>query len=149
MTAGAFCNRKVIVTGADTPIYEAAGLMREHHVGCLVVVEAGDVGDEPIGLVTDRDIVVEVIAQNINPDTLQTGDIMAADPICVHEDESLWNTIKRMSAHGIRRLPVIDNAGALVGLLAVDDLLDLLSVELSQLTTLFLREQKREMETRS
>lgn len=148
MTAGAYCNRDVVTTGPETPVYDAAKLMREYHVGCLIVVEERNGENVPIGLVTDRDLVVEVLAQDVNPASVTVSDVMSADPVMVYEDDSLWDTIKKMNAHGIRRLPVITINDVLAGLLTIDDLLDLLSTELSQLTTVFIREQEREEESR-
>jgi len=94
------------------------------------------------------DLVVEILAQRIDPSTVAVADFMSSEPLTAHEDDSLWQTIRRMSAHGVRRMPVVDARGSLVGLLSVDDILDLLSAELSQLTTLAIREQTREKEVR-
>ncbi len=148
MTAGAYCNRDTVVARPETSIHEAAKLMREHHVGCLVVVDDRHISNVPVGLVTDRDMVVELLAQGVDPASVTVSDIMSVDPVTVDEDESLWDAIRKMSARGIRRLPVVDKNKALAGLLAVDDVLDLLSVELSQLTNLFILEQKREKQSR-
>ena len=148
MTVGAFCNRDVVVAESETSVNDAAKLMREFHVGCLIVVQKSDTGNAVLGLVTDRDIVVEVLAQSVDPASLTIGDIMTQDPITAHEDDSLWDTVKKMNIHGIRRLPVVYSNGMLAGLLTTDDLLELLSVELSQLANLFVNEQRREKELR-
>jgi CBS domain-containing protein len=148
MSAGVFCNRDVVFVAPEATVEEAADLMRSYHVGCLVVVRNEGECRQPVGMITDRDLVVEILAQRIDPSTVAVADFMSSEPLTAHEDDSLWQTIRRMSAHGVRRMPVVDARGSLVGLLSVDDILDLLSAELSQLTTLAIREQTREKEVR-
>lgn len=148
MSAGVFCNRDVVFVAPEATVEEAAGLMRRFHVGCLVVTREEGECRRPVGIITDRDLVVEILAQRIDPATVAVADFMSGELLTVHEDDSLWQTIRRMSAHGVRRMPVVDERGSLVGLLSVDDILDLLSAELSQLTTLSIREQTREKEAR-
>ena len=90
MTAGEYCNREVVITGQDVSVTEAAMLKKQHHVGDLVVVEKQGEKTLPIGIITDRDIVIEVIAQKANPDSLMIKDIMSTGLITVEEKEALW-----------------------------------------------------------
>lgn len=144
MTVGKICNRDVIVTRATDSIEDVAKLMREYHIGDVVVVEERDGRLFPVGIVTDRDLVVEVIAEEVAPDAVSVGDIMSYELVTAHEVDSLWDTVQRMRINAVRRLPVVDGNGALVGILTLDDLLELLSGELMDLA----RVANRQRDTR-
>lgn len=133
MTVGRICNRDVVVTRAEDSIHAVAQLMREYHVGDVVVVEDREGARTPVGIVTDRDVVTEVIAAGVAPDALSVGDIMSFELITAYEEDSLWDTLQRMRVNAVRRVPVIDEQGALVGILTLDDLLELLAGELVDL----------------
>jgi len=149
MTVGEICNREVVVVGPEAAIQEAARLMREHHVGCLVVVEEREGRTVPVGMLTDRDLVVELLALDLDPDTVCVGDVMSPGPVVAYEEDRLWDTLRRMRIEGVRRLPVVDREGALQGILALDDLLELLAGELAELARVVLRERRREELVRS
>ncbi len=149
MTVGEICNREVVVIGREASVQEAARLMREHHVGCLVVVEEREGRTVPVGLVTDRDLVVELLALDLDPDAVAVGDLMSADPVLAYEEDRLWDTLRRMRIEGVRRVPVVDRSGALQGILTLDDLLELLAGELAELARVVLRERRREELLRS
>ncbi len=118
--------------------------MREYHVGDLIVVESID-APLPVGVVTDRDLVVEVLAETVDPTAVTAGDIMSSDLVVARESESLWDTLKRMRARGVRRVPVVDDRnGRLVGILSADDVMDLLAEEFSALARIPFRERERE-----
>jgi CBS domain-containing protein len=149
MKAGELCNRDVVTATRETSILDAARLMRDHHVGSLVVVEARGDNVEPVGIVTDRDIVLEVIAEGVALDAVTTGDIMTFALLKVAEDESVFDTAQRMRARGVRRVPVVTALGALAGIIALDDILQLLSEELSLLSRLTRRETEQEQKKRT
>lgn len=144
MTVSTICNRDVIVVNKDASILEAARLMREFHVGDLVVIEEKAGKRIPVGIVTDRDIVLEVIAEEVDMSDVDVGDIMSEDLVTVEEKDDLMDTIKLMRAKGVRRVPVIDGANALVGILAVDDLIELFAEQIGDLSKIIVREQVRE-----
>jgi CBS domain-containing protein len=144
MTTGQVCNREVVFIHKQASIPEAARLMREYHVGDLVVIKEKTGKRVPVGIVTDRDIVLEVIAEGVGMDDINVGDIMSDNLVTARESASLLETIKVMRAKGIRRLPVVNDDNELVGILSVDDLIDLFSEQIVDLTRLISREQDRE-----
>jgi predicted transcriptional regulator len=125
-----------------------AQLMREYHVGSIVVADQPDGKRMPAGIVTDRDIAVAVVALGLKPEVIQVGDIMNQELVAVREDAGVAETVELMRMKGLRRLPVTDSAGALVGIVAADDVLSLLAEEMAALASMVTREHKREVETR-
>jgi CBS domain-containing protein len=123
MKTGDICTRKVVVARRSTALVDVAVLMRKNHVGSVVIVEEGD-GKLPVGIVTDRDLVVEVIAAGLDAHTVTAGEVMSASLAVVRrDDDALW-ALKIMRDRGIRRLPVVDEAGAMVGIVSLDDLME-------------------------
>jgi CBS domain-containing protein len=149
MNAGELCNRDVVTATRETTILDAARLMRDHHVGCLVVIETRDDRVEPVGMLTDRDIVVEIIAEAVAVDQVTVGDVMTYAVLKVPEDESVFDTAQRMRARGVRRVPIVSSTCSLVGILAFDDILEMLSEELSILARLVSREAEQEDKKRA
>ena len=144
MAVGEICNREVVVAERALSVVDAAQLMRKHHVGDLVVVEEKAGRRHPVGIVTDRDIVVEVVAAGVNPDALKVGDIMGPEVATVREGEGLFEALRHMRDKGVRRMPVVDREGGLVGILTLDDLLSLLAEEMTELAKLVSRERQHE-----
>ncbi len=149
MAVGEICNREVVIAEKTLSVVEAARLMRTHHVGDLVVVEEKEGRKHPVGIVTDRDVVVEVVAAGVNPDALTVGDIMGPDLATVRETEGLFGALRYMRDKGVRRMPVVDHEGGLIGILTLDDLLSLLAEELTELAKLVSHEQQRESSSRT
>lgn len=148
MSIGDICVRDVVYTGRDTTVQAAAKMMRHYHVGSLVVVDYFDGKRVPVGIVTDRDIVVEVTAIDLDSKVITVGDIMAAELITASESQGILETIEVMRFKGVRRLPVVDSENRLVGIVAIDDMLGSLAEELSDLTRIVSREHAREMQSR-
>lgn len=148
MSVGELCNREVIVIGADESPREAARLMRNYHVGDLVVVREDPDGRRPIGIVTDRDITLELTAEDVETEKVTVGDIMSRDLLVIEEDEDLLDASRRMANRGVRRAPVVDRQQRLVGLLAVDDILEILAEQIGDLSRLVRREQQQEQRLR-
>jgi CBS domain-containing protein len=148
MAIGFYCNREVVITGPETTVYEAAQLMRTHHVGTLIVAEKGEDITRPIGIVTDRDLVLGVMAPGLKPELILVSDIMAEKLHTVREEESLVETIRIMRGHGIRRIPVVDRQGTLQGIVSLDDLVVLLAEEMDELAKLIANQKAREISSR-
>jgi CBS domain-containing protein len=149
MTAGEYCNREVIITEQDASVTEAAMLMKRHHVGNLVVVEKQGEKTIPIGIITDRDIVVGVIAQKANPDSSIIKDIMNTGLITVEEKESLLSALELMQNQGVRRIIVVDGQRSLQGILSADDAIELITEAMNNLTKLVKQEVTREEKEQS
>lgn len=144
MTTGEFCTREVVIAEKDASILEVAQLMRTYHVGDVIIVERRNEEAVPVGIVTDRDIVVEVVAQEVDLNTVRAADIMSYEPLSVGEDEGIWDVLLQMSERGVRRVPVVNGAGCLEGILSVDDMIELLAEELSLLARIAGSCQSRE-----
>lgn len=148
MPISEFCNREVVFATRKTSIPEAAQLMRQYHVGDLVVVDEAEGRRVPVGIVTDRDIVIEIIAKSLDLEEFTVGDIMGPQLVSVQADEGVFETIRLMRTKGIRRIPVINREGGLEGIVSADDILDLLAEEMAELAKVAPREQVREAKTR-
>jgi len=145
---GEICNREVVFAKPSESVLSAALLMREHHVGSLVVIEESAGRRVPAGILTDRDIAVGVVALGLDPEATLVGAVMSPEVVVVREDAGVADTVALMRQKGLRRLPVVDRAGGLVGLVAADDLLELLAEEMGGLAAIVAREQRRETEQR-
>ena len=148
MPIGEICTREVIVARRDITIEQAAELMRVNHVGDLLIVEDFNGDQVPVGILTDRDIAVAVVAMKLDPASLSAGDVMTQDPATATEDQSVLETIQQMRAAGVRRLPVVTGRGALVGIVSTDDVIQLLAEEITELAKLIVHEQRKEVQTR-
>ena len=146
MKIGRVCNREVTVAYEDERVDEIAKRMREHHVGSVMVLARG--GRVPVGVLTDRDIVVEVIATGLDCHTVTAGEIMSRDPVTVREDDDVVDALRIMRTHGVRRLPVLAGAGTLAGIVAIDDLLELVAGQVDDLVKAIGREQTHEAQVR-
>lgn len=141
---GEICTRDPVVAKLEVTIAAAARLMRRHHVGSVVVVTDSGGMSIPLGVVTDRDIVVEVTATDLDPNTITVGDIMRREIITVRAEEGVLEAMQIMRSNGVRRLPVVNAEGKLLGVVAFDDLLDLVTEQLILLNKIVPREQARE-----
>lgn len=147
-TAGDLCTRQVVVAPPSLSVDEAARLMRERHVGCLVVVEQGDGGRLPVGVLTDRDIVLAVVAKDADAKTLRVGDVMTATVASVRESDTLYDVLSTMRSRGVRRVPVTGAHGVLAGILTLDDVLNALAGQLQALGMVVGREVRQELNVR-
>lgn len=144
MAIGEVCNREVVVIDKGASIREAVQCMRDEHVGDVIVTEGEGLNRVPVGILTDRDVVIEVLAEDVAADNLCVADIMSYELLVAREDDDILDTIKAMRAKGVRRVPVVNPAGRLAGIISVDDLIELISEQLSDLVTLFQRSLRHE-----
>ncbi len=148
MNVGELCNREVACSYRESNLVEAARLMRERHVGSLVVVADRLSQRVPIGMITDRDIVVAVVAKALDPNALTVGDVMTAGALVVQEHDSIEDTLRIMRDKGVRRLPVVTDTGALAGIVTVEDILELVAQEMDGFVRTFHGERAREVTVR-
>ncbi|HET9577997.1 MAG TPA: CBS domain-containing protein [Usitatibacter sp.] len=148
MTIGEICTREVVYVGSNESAGDAARLMREHHVGSLVVLEPPEAGGKPVGVITDRDLAVGIVALSLDAERTPVEAVMRPGVTCIREDEGLGRAVTLMKSVGVRRLPVIDAKGALVGIVTADDLLELVAEEISGLAGMVGREFRRERDER-
>jgi CBS domain-containing protein len=144
MAIGEICSREVVCAKRDATVKTAARLMREYHVGSIVVVDEPEDKRIPSGIVTDRDITVAVVALGLDPEVIQIGDIMGTALVSVKEDCGIAEVVELMQLKAVRRLVVTDSDGYLVGIVASDDVVSLLAEEMSALAAMVGSERKRE-----
>jgi CBS domain-containing protein len=142
------CVLDVFCCSRETRITEAARMMREHHCGDLIVVD--DPADErvPVGILTDRDIVVEVLGRDLDPSKTTVADVMVRTLAIARDSEDTAVAIDRMRTHGVRRVPIVDHAGSLVGIFTLDDAFRLHAERAAELTDVASRGQTHERRTR-
>ena len=142
------CTHDVVQIAADASLAEAADTMRRRHVGALVVTEQPNGERVPVGMLTDRDIVLAVVAPGIAPEQLTAADVMTHPLATCREDEELFDAIQTMRERGVRRLPVLDAKGGLAGMVAADDIFSALGTHMRDLGQVLGHEQARETNLR-
>ena len=136
------CTKNVVSVSADDSIFEAAERMREQHVGDVLVVK--DNKERCVGILTDRDITIEIVANRIDPETLTVRDVMSDEVLMIDEEEDILEALEMMSRAGVRRLPVMNEARCLSGIISVDDIIGTLAECLLEVSTLAHRQRHRE-----
>jgi len=144
----AMCKFPVQIAARDTTIVAAAQMMREGHAGALIVVDKVAKAPKPIGIVTDRDIVVAIVALDLDPNIFVLDDLVNRPLVVGKGDQSIREGLALMNAKGIRRLPVVNKAGALIGIVALDDLIAEIARDLKQVADVIDREITKELELR-
>jgi CBS domain-containing protein len=144
MNAGSVCKRGVVTVTPTDDLIAAAHVMREKHVGYLIV----SAGERVIGVLTDRDIVVAVLAREVDARVLKVGDVMTRDPLLIEEEQSIEAVLCHMREAGVRRVPVVDRSGALTGVLSIDDVLERIAEDLLNIAGSIRNEQRMERAVR-
>ncbi|MBM2829802.1 MAG: histidine kinase [Gammaproteobacteria bacterium] len=148
MTVGRVCNRPVITAEENCSVADAAKLMRQYHVGSLVIVSKNKDGVVPVGIITDRDLVTEILAEDVHVNTITLEDIMTRSPLIAREDDDVFQTMDMMRIKGVRRIPVVDTHGLLVGIFTFDDMLKIFFNEMGKWASFIYREKMQEKQRR-
>lgn len=148
MQLSSFCMLDVACCSPRTTVLEAAHLMRQHHTGDLVVIDDDEQKPSPLGIITDRDIVVDVLGKGLDPALTSVGSVIRTPVVVAEEAEDSSQVLERMRTHGVRRIPVVGARGKLVGIVTVDDMLKRLAADASLLTQIVSQEQSHETRTR-
>jgi CBS domain-containing protein len=141
-------SQNVVTISADATIQEAAKKMRELHVGDVIAVRIQAGQARPVGILTDRDIVVSTTALGIAPDIMLVEDIMLPELITAHSNDSLYHVLNLMKEHGIKRIPLVDENGTLEGIVTADDIVSVLAAGLSAIVQLTEKQHLLEAERR-
>jgi CBS domain-containing protein len=136
MNIGEICRRRVATVQRGEDLSAAARLMREHHVGFLVVVESASRAgaSRVVGVITDRDLVVSVVARDLNARDFRVEDVMTREPVTARERDTMEYALAEMHRLGVRRLPVVDDCGALAGIVSLDDIVAQLARQLNDVS---------------
>ena len=144
MPVGEICSRTVTVVEPTESALVAAKLMRDEHVGNVIVVDRSNGGNRPVGILTDRDIVLELVAKEVNLSEVTVGDAMSDNVFTLPEDQHLLQALDELRSRGVRRAPVVGADGNLVGIVSVDDFLAIMAEQMKDLASLVSKGQRRE-----
>lgn len=144
MSIGEICSREVYIFKAEEPLSNAVAEMMKRHIGAIVVVETEPERVRPVGIVTDRDVIRGQISLKKELSNLTLREVMTGAPLTVTEASGIPEAIERMRARGVRRAPVVNDSGDLVGIVSLDDLLPLVAEELDALARLVGNQAERE-----
>jgi CBS domain-containing protein len=136
MSVGRICSRDVDTVHFDESVLESARRMRDRQVGTVVVVD----NMRPVGILTDRDLTVRVLAAGLDAKVTRVSEVMTPSPTTIGEDDSIETAVGYMRAGRFRRLPVVGRDGRVIGILALDDVLELVADELADIGQLLKRE---------
>jgi CBS domain-containing protein len=149
MKVGEYCKRSVVAIASSADAAEAAQLMRAQHVGFLVVHREGDSLRQPVGVLTDRDLVVGVMARDVDSHAVTVEDVMTRQPLIANDSDELSDMLQAMRMAGIRRVPVVDVRGALIGIMAIDDAIDVVTGLMCDIAGSIKSEQRQEWRARA
>jgi len=149
MKVGQYCKRAVVAIASSADAAEAAKLMRAEHVGFLIVYREGDELQRPVGVLTDRDLVLGVMARDVDPHSVTVDDVMTRQPLIANESDEFGDMLQAMRMTGVRRVPVVDVRGALIGIRAIDDAIDVITGLMCDLAGSIKSEQRQEWRARA
>jgi CBS domain-containing protein len=148
MPIGEICNREIVVVWRNDTALEAYRLMRQHHIGNVFVVDERNGVQVPVGIINDCDLIMEIMAPELDGTAIRAGDIMSPELVTVKESTGIFEAIQYMRRKAVRRLPIVNESGGLVGILTLPDLLELLSEELLEIAKLIKNEHQQETRNR-
>jgi CBS domain-containing protein len=140
MNVGEMCSRGIVSIFESASLREVASLMGERHVGTVVVTAKFSTTSQPVGIITDRDIVRAQLEHVADLSRLRVADVMAKSPLTLRDDEAIEDAIETMRARGVRRAPVANAQGSLVGFVSTDDLIAEVARQVSTLARLLQRQ---------
>jgi CBS domain-containing protein len=149
MRVGDYCKHGVVTVSGTANVAEAARTMRDEHVGFLIVVDEGDPTRRPLGVITDRDIVLQICARDVDPKSVTAADIMSRQPLVATEADDLNEVLQAMRMAGFRRIPVLSASGTLTGVMAIDDAIDIVAGLLVDICGSIRNEQRQERRVRT
>jgi CBS domain-containing protein len=149
MKIGEYCKRTAVSIASSADAADAAKLMRTEHVGFLVVYRDGDEIRKPVGVLTDRDLVLGVLARDVDPHSVTVDDVMTRQPLVADDTDELGDLLQAMRLAGVRRVPVVDVRGALIGIMAIDDAIDVITGLMCDLAGSLKSEQRQERRARA
>ena len=135
MTIGKHCKHEVITAPRDTSVYKATQLMKQHNIGNIVVVDGND-RNTPVGIFTDRDVAMKIVADEVDPRQLTIGDAISQDLLILQEHQHIQEAIDMMCAKKVRRAPIVGKDNKITGIVSVDDLILLFADELGSVAKL-------------
>jgi len=136
MALANLCRKTVVSVPPETPVVEAAKLMEQKNVGSVVVVK----GEKPVGLLTDRDVALRVMAKGKNPEAIKVQEVMTKNPVVLKGDMGLFEALESVKRKGMRRFPVVNSKGKLVGIITLDDMIYLLGREMADVADIIEKE---------
>jgi len=142
------CTTEVVCCRPQASALDAARLLRHKHVGAVVVVSDPEGDRVPLGVVTDRDLTIEVLGNGRDAAQTTLSDVMRSPVVVATESEDASSVLERMRFHGVRRIPVVDARGTLVGIVTLDDLLRALLSDMQTLLASQTKAQRREQSSR-
>ena len=139
MSLGNLCRREVVVVNQGTPIKEAVKFMEEKNIGSVIVVGGG----KPVGIATDRDILLRVVNKGLDPEKSSVDEVMTKEIVTLKEGMGLFEALEQVKGKGIRRFPIVDARGNLKGIMTLDDIIYLLGKEMADVASIIEREGPR------
>lgn len=143
-----FCNKNVPVVAANATVREAAQLMRQKQSGYLVIILDSKGHKKPLGIITDRDIVIRGVSETDYVGDLIVEDLMSKPLYTARHDDTVYQASTVMRVNGISRLPVVDKDNCLIGIVELADILQLLNSEFENLAKLFVKQLTNEKRRR-
>lgn len=144
MTVGEICNRNALTIQKNQDLEDAVSLMRSEHVGDVIVVDERSHHRQPVGILTDRDLLIKVLGERLSLADVNIADVMSFDLVTALESESIAAALNRMREHGVRRLPVVSRENHLIGILSLDDIVQHLAKQVALVAGVVEAEQNRE-----
>jgi CBS domain-containing protein len=141
MSLETLCRREIVCVDVNTKVLEATEMMEEMNVGSVVVIQ----NDRPVGIVTDRDVVLRVVNKKLNPAECSVGDIMSLEVVTLKQSTGLYDALEQIKESGssVRRFPIVDENGAIKGIITLDDVIYLLGREMSDVASIIESERPR------